>query len=98
MRERSERHHEEVLTTELSKDLFKKNRLFVTVDPVDDIERLLEFDTASNLMIGTDYSHSDASANLTALGEVKRWEAAGKIDATVASAILETNPQNFYGL
>ena len=48
-------------------------------------------------MIGTDYSHSDASANLTALGEVKRWEAAGKIDATVASAILETNPQNFYG-
>ena len=98
MRERSERHHEEVLTTELSKDLFKKNRLFVTVDPVDDIERLLEFDTASNLMIGTDYSHSDASANLTALGEVKPWEAAGKIDATVASAILETNPQNFYGL
>ena len=98
MRERSERHHEEDLTTELSKDLFSNNRLFVTVDPVDDIEHLLQFDTAKNLMIGTDYSHSDASANLSALGEVKRWEAAGKIDASTAVAILENNPQKFYGL
>ena len=97
MRDRTERHHEQDITMELSQDLFKKNRLYVTLDPVDDVEYLLTFNTADHLMIGTDYSHSDPSANLSALAEVHKWADQGKISQSVAGKILEENPATFYG-
>jgi hypothetical protein len=47
---------------ELEPELFRANRLFVTIDPIDDdIESLLKFGTEDNLMIGIDYSHIDIS-------------------------------------
>lgn len=83
---------------DLKKDLFRANRLFVSIDPVDDIEYLLKFGTEDNLMIGTDYSHSDISANLSSLEEVRGWADEGRISKTAARKILEDNPQTFYGL
>ena len=97
MVERAERHHERDLTFELSQDLMQRNRMFVTIDPVDDIEYLLSIGAESNLMIGTDYSHTDQSANLSALNEVTHWADQGKITKTVASKILEDNPTTFFG-
>lgn len=96
--QRAHRLHERAATLDLTKDLFRDNRLFVALDPVDDIEYLLTFGTEDNLMIGTDYCHSDPSANLAALEEVQRWAEAGKITETVARKILETNALEFYGL
>ena len=96
--QRSHKLHERALTLDLKKDLFRDNRLFVVIDPVDDIEYLLTFGTEDNLMIGTDYCHSDVSANLSALQEVKRWADEGRISDTVARKILEDNPREFYGL
>ena len=63
---------------ELEPELFRANRLFVTIDPIDDIESLLKFGTEDNLMIGTDYSHTDISANLSALDEVRSWAGRGQ--------------------
>jgi predicted TIM-barrel fold metal-dependent hydrolase len=83
---------------ELEPDLFRANRLFVTIDPIDDIESLLKFGTEDNLMIGTDYSHTDISANLSALDEVRGWVDEGRISAAQAHKILQTNSQAFYGL
>ncbi len=83
---------------DLSQDLFRQNRIFVTLDAIDEIEHLLKFGTEDNLMMGTDYSHTDISANLTALKEVRDWVDQGRITDTVARKILETNPKNFYGL
>ncbi len=83
---------------ELEPDLFRSNRLFVTIDPIDDVEYLLKFGTEDSLMIGTDYSHTDISANLSALDEVRAWADQGRISKTVAYKILESNPQAFYGL
>jgi len=85
-------------TIDLGEDLFRANRLFVTIDPVDDVEYLLKFGTEDSFMIGTDYSHTDISANLSALDEVRRWADQGRISKTVAHKILESNPQAFYGL
>ena len=82
---------------DLSKDLFRDNRIFVTLDPVDDIEYLLKYGTEDSLMIGTDYSHHDVSANLNAFQEVKEWANDGRIDDSVATKILERNPEAFYG-
>ncbi len=83
---------------ELEPDLFRAGRVFITIDPIDDVESLLRFGTEDSLMIGTDYSHTDISANLSALDEVRSWAEEGRIGTAQAHKILETNPQAFYGL
>lgn len=95
--QRAQQLHERNSTLEIGKDLFRTNRLFVTVDPVDHIEQLLEFGTEDNLIVGTDYCHTDPSANLAALDEVQRWADEGRISDSVARKILETNAKQFYG-
>ncbi|MFN0069898.1 MAG: amidohydrolase family protein [Chloroflexota bacterium] len=84
--------------TELEPELFRENRFYVTIDPIDDVESILQFGTEDSLMIGTDYSHTDISANLSALDEVRGWADAGRITHDQARKILETNSQVFYGL
>jgi hypothetical protein len=49
-------------------------------------------------MIGTDYSHTDISANLSALDEVRGWVEERRISNAQARKILESNSQAFYGL
>jgi predicted TIM-barrel fold metal-dependent hydrolase len=83
---------------ELEPQLFRDGRLFVTLDPIDDVEALLKFGTEDSLMIGTDYSHTDISANLSALDEVRSWAEERRISDAQARKILETNSQVFYGL
>jgi uncharacterized protein len=83
---------------DLAPDLFTSNRLFVAIDPIDDIRLLLKFGTEDHLMIGTDYSHTDISANLSALDEVSGWANEGRITKVQAEKILETNAHAFYGL
>ena len=83
---------------ELEPELFRKNRAFITIDPIDDIESILKFGTEDNLMIGTDYSHTDISANLSGLNEVRTWVDEGRISEDQAHKILESNSQAFYGL
>lgn len=95
-RQRSQKIHERSTTFALGESLFRSNRLYVAIDPVDDIEYLLKFGTEDNLMIGTDYCHSDVSANLNALEEVKSWAETGKITEAVARKILESNAKDFY--
>lgn len=82
---------------ELAGDLFRTNRLFVAVDPLEDISHVLEFGTEDNLIIGSDYTHFDTSAQPDALEEVRRWVAHGRISETVGRKILEDNPTAFYG-
>ena len=81
-----------------NRELFRENRVFVTLDPVDDVAYLLKFGTEDNLMVGTDYSHHDISANLNALDEIRSWADEGRISHTVADKILEANPGAFYGV
>jgi predicted TIM-barrel fold metal-dependent hydrolase len=83
---------------ELEPDLFRANRMFVTIDPIDDIESVLKFGTEDHLMIGTDYSHTDISANLSALDEVRGWVDDGRITNAQADKILESNSKAFYAL
>jgi predicted TIM-barrel fold metal-dependent hydrolase len=82
---------------ELAPELFRESRAFITVDMIDDIETILKFGTEDNLIIGTDYGHTDISANLSALGGVQEWVDAGRISADQAHKLLERNPQEFYG-
>jgi predicted TIM-barrel fold metal-dependent hydrolase len=83
---------------DLATDLFRANRLFVTADAADDIGYLLGYGLEDSLMMGTDYSHSDISANASALDEVRAWAQQGKVSDVVARKILQDNPRAFYGI
>ena len=83
---------------ELAPELFRENRAFITVDLIDDIESILKFGTEDNLLIGTDYSHTDISANLDALGGVQSWVDEGRLSDSQAQKMLDTNSVAFYGL
>jgi predicted TIM-barrel fold metal-dependent hydrolase len=78
--------------------LFQDNRLYVTCQSHEDISYLLRFGTEDNLMIGTDYTHADASAEIEAIAGIRRMADEGIIDQTAKRKILEDNPKAFYGL
>jgi len=83
---------------ELEPEIFRANRMYITIDPIDDVESLLKFGTEDSLMIGTDYSHTDISANLSGIDEVRGWIDEGRITRAQGEKILERNSQVFYGL
>lgn len=83
---------------EMKEDLFRENRLFVTCQTVEDLPYLLRFGTEDNLMLGTDYTHADASAEIASLNILQQWGDEGKVSKQVVRKILEDNPAAFYGL
>jgi predicted TIM-barrel fold metal-dependent hydrolase len=79
-------------------DLFRESRIYVACQTQDDLPYILQFGMEDNLLVGTDYTHADQSAELLALDIVEQRGAEGEIPAEVARKILEDNPRRFYGL
>ena len=79
-------------------DLFRQSRFFVTCQTVEDLPYLLQFGTEDNLMLGTDYSHADASAEIKSLEILQAWGDKGKISKEAVRKILDDNPRSFYRL
>jgi predicted TIM-barrel fold metal-dependent hydrolase len=80
------------------RNIFRENRLYVTTQSHEDIPYLLQFGAEDHLMIGTDYTHADASAELEALDAIRRMADEERITQTVKRKILEDNPAAFYGI
>ena len=78
--------------------IFRQHRLYVTCQSHEDIPYLLQFGTEDHLMIGTDYSHADQSAEIEAIDMIRRMGEEGRITKTQVKKILEDNPAAFYGL
>ncbi len=75
------------------------HRFFVTADTEDDIPLLLDrYGGEDYLMIGTDYSHADASAELRAHQVVVKMGETGEISVTAADGIASANARRLYGL
>jgi predicted TIM-barrel fold metal-dependent hydrolase len=79
----------------LEKDLLGANRIYVTCQNDDDIPYIVNSAGADNLVIGTDYGHSDNASELLAL---KALRDTGELNAAVTGKILYDNPKRFYGL
>ena len=79
-------------------DLLHRSRIYVACQSQDDLPYILQFGTKDNLLVGTDYTHADQSAELLALDIVEQRSASGDIPAEVARKILDDNPRRFYGL
>lgn len=74
------------------------NRFYVTCDTEDDIPHLLNFGAEDYLMIGTDYSHVDQSAEMRAHSVILDMAERGDFSMTVAAKIVGDNARTFYGL
>ena len=79
-------------------DLFRRCKFFVACDTTDDIPYILSFGTEDSLMIGTDYTHADQSAELRALDVIDGKAALGEITVDIAAKITDQNPRRFYGI
>ena len=79
-------------------DFFRRNRFYVSCEPLEDLPYILKFGTADFLMVGTDYGHNDQSTDLGALQTIEERATRGDIPAEVAQKIVDDNPRRFYGL
>ncbi len=79
-------------------ELFARSRIYVACQSHDDLPYILSCGVEDQLLVGTDYTHADQSAELKALDHIEARGASGDISAEVGQKILSENPRRFYGL
>ncbi len=70
-------------------------RIYVTCQNDDDVPYILGYAGENNLLMGTDYGHSDNASELRALHALGDK---GELGLTIIEKILYDNPKTFYGL
>lgn len=83
---------------ELSQDLLRENRFYVTCDTFDDLAQMIRLAGDDNFIIGSDYGHADMSAEIDALGILKKQAPEQGVSQQSVSKILDQNARTFYGL
>jgi predicted TIM-barrel fold metal-dependent hydrolase len=76
-------------------NLLRANRIYVTCQTDDDLDYVLGYAGADNLVIGTDYGHADNAVEIEAL---RKLRGEGKLNGQVIDKILQDNPAALYGL
>ncbi|HEY4135813.1 MAG TPA: amidohydrolase family protein [Alphaproteobacteria bacterium] len=79
----------------MPKNLLKECNMYVACEVNDDLEMILPYAGEDNLVIGTDYGHSDSSTEIEALRLLRNG---ARIPATAIDKILGDNPKALYGL
>jgi len=79
----------------LAAEPLKDNNIWVTVETTDDIAYIVDRVGDDNLIIGTDYGHTDTSAQIEALRLLRE---SGRLPAASVDKILDRNPRALYGL
>ena len=79
-------------------DLFRRLGLYVACQSQDDLGYLLRYGLEDNLLVGTDYTHADQSAELRVLDIIEERAERGVLSRETAKKILDDNPRRFFGL
>jgi predicted TIM-barrel fold metal-dependent hydrolase len=79
----------------LQQNLLADNRIYITCQNDDDIPYILKCAGEDNLLMGTDYGHSDNASELLAL---RALGDKGELGSETVKKILCDNPKEFYGL
>lgn len=74
---------------------FKEFGIYVTTETNDDFDFILRYAGDDNLVIGTDYGHTDASSEVDA---IDIFRANQEVSESVKKKILDDNPRALYGL
>ena len=80
---------------QLGANVLQDHRVYVTCQTDDDLDYILGYSGENNLVIGTDYGHSDNASEIEALRKLKTE---GRIAGRVIEKILDDNPRALYGL
>jgi uncharacterized protein len=78
-------------------DLFATSRFFVAYQVQEDLQYLLDKGLEDCLVIGTDYTHADQSADIGMLRAMQDRAARGEVNPTVVRKMLDDNPRRLYG-
>ncbi len=73
----------------------KQFNIYITAQTDDDFPYVLKYAGEDNIVIGTDYGHTDASSEVDAIAVFRRNEI---ISEAVKKKILDDNPRRLYGL
>jgi predicted TIM-barrel fold metal-dependent hydrolase len=74
---------------------FREFKIYVTTETNDDFDFILRYAGEDNLVIGTDYGHTDASSEVDALDI---FRANDSVPDPIKKKILDDNPRALYGL
>lgn len=83
---------------ELSSNVFKDNRVFITCQVDEDLPYILKCVGEDHLMVGSDYTHRDPSMELEFRAILQARADRGEIPKSAVEKILYDNPKAFYGL
>jgi predicted TIM-barrel fold metal-dependent hydrolase len=78
-----------------SRELMKDGRFYVACQTHEDLAYILQHTGPDQMLIGSDYSHADQSAELEALSLLRDRV---DIDATITKKIVSDNPSRFYSI
>jgi predicted TIM-barrel fold metal-dependent hydrolase len=76
-------------------EIFKQCNIYVTCQNDDDLPYILQYSGEDQLVIGTDYGHTDTSSNVSAISEFIEERA---VEPRVMEKILYHNARALYGL
>ena len=79
----------------LQQNLLAESRVYITCQNDDDIPYILKCAGEDNLLMGTDYGHSDNASELLALRALGEK---GELKPETVNKILYHNPKRFYGI
>jgi predicted TIM-barrel fold metal-dependent hydrolase len=79
----------------LPDDILGANKIYVTCEVTDDLPYVIAAAGEDNLIIGTDYGHSDSSTQIEALRLLRGSQ---KLNPKAVDKILSDNPARFYGI
>lgn len=79
----------------LKQNILRDNRMYVACQTNDDLPHIIKYVGEDNLVIGTDYSHTDSSSELEALQRLKQDE---RISPEARRKIYDDNARALYGL
>jgi predicted TIM-barrel fold metal-dependent hydrolase len=83
---------------DLGQSVLRDNRMYVTCQVDEDVPYLLRCAGRDNLMVGSDYAHSDPSQEGHFASLLRAWADRGELSPEDVERILYANPRECYGL
>jgi predicted TIM-barrel fold metal-dependent hydrolase len=82
----------------VGENILKENRLYVTCQVDEDLPYILRYAGEDNVLVGSDYSHSDPSQEGHFPELMREWSRRGLVSERAVDKILVDNPKACYGL
>jgi predicted TIM-barrel fold metal-dependent hydrolase len=83
---------------ELGDNVLTSNRFYVTCQYDEDLEYIMKYAGEDNLMMGSDYTHSDFSLQIEFMERLQERADRGELSQSAVTKITRDNPTAFYAL